>query len=173
MTSDPEIGTLMTGGSGTGTPRLAPITPADAPRLAAVHAAALDDLGQQPWPAAAFADLLALPTTLGLKITVEGELAAFLLAQVAAGEGEILTIATAPAFRRQGLARALIALLRDRCRRLQCRTLWLEVHAANTAARALYEQAGFAAKGQRLDYYQDVRTGGRHAAIIMQADVTD
>jgi ribosomal-protein-alanine N-acetyltransferase len=145
--------------------------PADAPALAALHVEAMAALGQEPWPAQAFTDLLELPATLGFKAVIGGETAAFILGQAAGGEGEILTLATALAFRRRGLAEALIGLLRAHCRGRQCSTLWLEVHATNRAAIALYEKSGFSAKGRRRGYYRDIRTGQRHTAIIMQCHV--
>jgi len=155
----------------TGDPRLMPLGPGDATALAGLHAEAMEATGQQPWPADAFADMLSLPATLGFKVETEGKLAAFVLAQAAGGEAEILAIATASAFRRQGLARALIDIVRQHCRQRRCTALWLEVHAANMAAIALYEKAGFAARGRRPDYYRDVRTGERHTAIIMHSHV--
>lgn len=161
----------MTSGSTTGDLQLMPLVIGDAEVLAALHVEALEAIGQQSWPAQAFVDMLLLPTTLGFKIEKAGEIAAFTLAQAVGGEAEILTIATAPAFRRQGLARTLIDILREQCRQRQCTVLWLEVHALNAAAIALYEKAGFLRKGLRPDYYRDMRTGERHTAIVMQCHV--
>lgn len=152
-------------------PELMPLTPADAPALATLHGEALAALGQQPWPAETFADLLELPTTLGFKVNVGGETAAFILAQAAGGEAEILTLATTRTHRRKGMARSLIDVVQDQCRIRNCTALWLEVHADNRSAIALYEQAGFCPKGQRPDYYRDMRTGKRHTAIVMQRHV--
>jgi len=161
----------MTLGPADPEPQWLALTPADAPALAALHAGAMAALGQEPWPARAFADLLELPTTLGFGARIGGETAAFILGQAAGGEAEILTLATAPPFRRRGLAEALIGLLRAQCRSRNCSALWLEVHTANRAAIALYEKSGFAARGRRPEYYRDIRTGERHAAIIMQCHV--
>jgi ribosomal-protein-alanine N-acetyltransferase len=152
-------------------PQWLPLVPADAPALAAVHAEAVAALGQAPWPARAFADLLELPTTLGFRAGIGGQTAAFILGQVVEGEAEVLTLATALPFRRQGLAEALIGLLRAQCRGRNCSVLWLEVHNANSAAIALYEKSGFSARGRRPEYYRDIRTGERHAAIIMRCHV--
>jgi ribosomal-protein-alanine N-acetyltransferase len=152
-------------------PQWLPLTVADAPALAALHAEAVAALGQEPWSAQAFADLLDLPATLGFKANIGGETAAFILGQAAGDDAEVLTLATALAFRRQGLAEGLIGLLRAHCRGRRCSALWLEVHAANSAAIALYKKSGFSVKGRRAQYYRDIRTGKRHAALIMRCHV--
>src|SRR5690606_3660568 len=115
----------MTLGPADPEPQWLALTPADAPALAALHAGAMAALGQEPWPARAFADLLELPATLGFGARIGGETAAFILGQAAGGEAEILTLATAPPFRRRGLAEALIGLLRAQCRSRNCSALWL------------------------------------------------
>jgi ribosomal-protein-alanine N-acetyltransferase len=158
----------MTSGAVTNEPQLAPLTRDDTPALEALHSEAMEALGQQPWPAQAFADLLELPTTIGFKITLGDRIAAFILAQAAGGEAEILTLATAQAFRRQGMAETLIEIVRGECKRRKCPIIWLEVHAANDAALALYQKVGFLPKGERPNYYQDVRTGKRYTAVVMQ-----
>ncbi|PHK94815.1 GNAT family N-acetyltransferase [Pseudoroseomonas rhizosphaerae] len=77
-----------------------------------------------------------------LVLRVEGQAAA--VGQVAA-DGRLLgffDIATAPAFRRQGLARRLLAAAAAWGRAQGGTTGWLQVSAANAPARALYEALG-------------------------------
>ena len=50
---------------------------------------------------------------------------------------------TAPAFRRRGVARALLADAEDHARRLGLGRVSLETEVDNDAARALYERCGF------------------------------
>ncbi len=57
-----------------------------------------------------------------------------------------------PKYRRRGVARALMADLVNACRRLQLRTVVLEVDEANTAAIALYEQCGFERAGTSVEF---------------------
>ena len=52
-------------------------------------------------------------------------------------------LGTAPAFRRRGVARALLAAAEDRARRLGLEPVSLETEVDNDAARALYERCGF------------------------------
>ena len=151
--------------------RMMAATVSDAADMAALHAVALKGLGQQPWPADAFADILTLPVTLGLKVVDDSRLIAFLLVQAAGGEADILTIVTAPDRRRQGLARRLMMALEDHCRDLRVNKISLEVHAENHAAAGLYAGVGFQVVGQRPNYYKDIRTGERHTAVLMQRHV--
>ncbi|MCU0226564.1 MAG: GNAT family N-acetyltransferase [Bryobacterales bacterium] len=103
-----------------------------------------------PWKAAALADyplLVALPPS-----GAQGFLAAAALARVLApGEAELLNIAVHSAFRRRGLAEALI-------RRLflfSPGNWFLEVRQSNASAIHLYEKIGFSRLGTRPRYYSD------------------
>lgn len=60
------------------------------------------------------------------------------------GEGFITDVAVLPPFRRCGIARMLLAHAEEEARQRRKRFLGLYVSAANTAARALYRQLGFA-----------------------------
>ena len=67
----------------------------------------------------------------------------------APGEREILYLETAPAFRRRGVAKRLLAaLVRD-----WEGTVFLEVRESNHAAIALYQGFGFTVAGKRPEYY--------------------
>lgn len=132
---------------------------ADAPALAALHAAALP--ANQAWGTDAIALLLALPGAFGFWRPHQG----FGLARVAADEAEILTLAVAPAARRQGLARALLAAMAARAAGAGAAALFLEVGVGNAAARALYVGAGFACVGRRARYYAD----GTDALLLRRA----
>lgn len=89
------------------------------------------------------------------------ESCAFLIAQVIPPEAEILIIAVDPDHRRQGHARALLAVLMQRVDRI-----FLDVRADNQAARALYQTTGFAETGRRRGYYSDF-DGTRVDAVTM------
>lgn len=69
---------------------------------------------------------------------------------VAENEFEILNLAVAPEFRRQGLGSALLEAARI------ARGAWfLEVRASNQAAQQFYRRAGFTVIGNRKKYYPD------------------
>lgn len=95
-----------------------------------------------------------------------GRLAAFLGAHVIADEAEIVNVATAPAYRRLGLAAALIEHLLHAHPGLA--QIFLEVRASNTAAQALYEKMGFSRYAVRRDYYENPMED----AILMRCQAT-
>jgi ribosomal-protein-alanine acetyltransferase len=75
------------------------------------------------------------------------------------GEREILNLAVDPAWRRQGIARALLDHEIGRGG-----TLFLEVRNSNAAAQSLYKSCGFIEIGRRDDYYQSPS----ETAIVMR-----
>jgi len=105
--------------------------------LAATHAAAF--AAERPWTAVEFAALLAQPTTV-----LTGEAESFLLGRVILDEAEILTLATAPAARRQGRARAALKAFLTAARARGATRAFLAVTEANAPARALYAGLGMA-----------------------------
>ena len=78
-------------------------------------------------------------------------------------EGQILNVATHPAWRRRGLADALLTALINEAEKKGLLTLSLEVRESNTAAIALYEKHGFAVAGKRPRFY----THPTEAALVM------
>jgi ribosomal-protein-alanine N-acetyltransferase len=122
--------------------------------LAATHSAAFTT--DRPWSAAEFAGLLAHPATI-----LTGDVRAFVIGRVILDEAEILTLATDPAHRRQGLARAALdAFLRSATARGASRA-FIEVAADNLPARALYASAGFSEIARRAAYYPVTPRSGR------------
>lgn len=77
-----------------------------------------------------------------------------LLAPAGSGQGDIQTIAVAPAARGMGLGRGLMHALITQARRRHVAELFLEVRADNAIARALYDSLGFRQIGVRRGYYQ-------------------
>jgi ribosomal-protein-alanine N-acetyltransferase len=77
-----------------------------------------------------------------------------LLAPRGAIEGDIQTIAVAPAARRSGLGRTLMLALIGEARKRGAREVFLEVRADNPGAQTLYRQLGFDEIGVRPRYYE-------------------
>jgi ribosomal-protein-alanine N-acetyltransferase len=127
--------------------------------LARLHAAAFVE--ERPWTAPEFAALLAGPGALLL-----GDDRAMLLARVAADEAEVLTLATDPAWRRQGLAGALLGRFHAEARARGAVRAFLEVAEDNVAARALYAGAGYSEAGRRRGYYRKA-SGGTVDALLL------
>jgi ribosomal-protein-alanine N-acetyltransferase len=70
-------------------------------------------------------------------------------------EAHIVTIATHPDFRRQGLGRRLLQAMIDKAIDAGALEITLEVRASNYAAQALYRSMGFVVVGVRKHYYHD------------------
>lgn len=140
-------------------------TPAQAPVLAGLHA----DCFEENWPADDLSRLMTLPGAIALlAFAPETERpAGFALARLAADEAEIITIGTAPAFRRRGIARRLVGRLAEMLVRTGARSLFIEVAARNDAAQSLYQALGFTAAGVRPGYYARP-DGGVEDAIVMR-----
>lgn len=84
-------------------------------------------------------------------------------------DGDIQTIATAPAVRGRGLGRRLMNTLVAEAGRRGVRAIFLEVRADNPVARQLYDSLGFTEIGLRLAYYQP----GSIDAVVMKLDMKD
>jgi [ribosomal protein S18]-alanine N-acetyltransferase len=89
----------------------------------------------------------------------------FVIARAASAEAEILTLAVDPAYRRQGLARALLMATVSRLRPAGVTQLFLEVECGNKAAEGLYRSFGAKPVGSRPAYYER----GTDAAIFSLA----
>lgn len=114
-----------------------------------------------PWSAAQFAQTLSCPHSL---LTTTDH--AFVLGQIIADEAEILALAADPEQQRKGEAsRALSAFHRQATARGVTR-VFLEVAAANDAARAFYSGHGYSGVGLRRDYYPRP-DGSRDDAVVM------
>ncbi len=131
----------------------------DPPTLAELHATAFE----HGWSAAEFVSLLQTPGTF-----VIAETHGFILARALAGEAEIVTLAVAPAARRQGLARRLVEAAVVQALALGAQALFLEVADDNIPALSLYRDFGFETVGRRRGYY--VRGGGEAPvdALVMR-----
>jgi [ribosomal protein S18]-alanine N-acetyltransferase len=95
------------------------------------------------------------------------QVAAYLSFHQAAGEMEVLNLATAPALRRQGLGRRLLGLVLQICRKMGIEHAYLEVRRSNAAALALYASFGFSQVGLRKGYYPD----NGEDAVLMRLDL--
>ena len=93
-----------------------------------------------------------------------------LLARLAAGEGEILTIAVARAYRRLGLGRDLMEAVLRELHAERAEALFLEVDENNRAAIALYRRLGFREVARRPAYYAH-EDGPKSAALVMRRDL--
>jgi ribosomal-protein-alanine N-acetyltransferase len=129
-----------------------PGQPRDLAEIAAIQTASP---GAAAWPAADY-------LLYDLRVAVcENRVAGFLAARtVAEGESEILNLAVAPEFRRQGCGRALMESFLRGVRG----AVFLEVRRSNSGAREFYKSMGFHELTLRQEYYSEPP----EAAIVMK-----
>jgi ribosomal-protein-alanine N-acetyltransferase len=77
----------------------------------------------------------------------------FLVAQHVAPEWELENIVVDPSARREGVGRRLLDALLAAAHETNSSGVFLEVRESNTAARTLYQSAGFEQAGRRKSYY--------------------
>ena len=131
--------------------KLQPMTMEYVPQVAALEKVCFST----PWSESSIGGELQNQWAIWL-VALEGDaLAGYLGVQYGPDGADIMTIATAPAFRGRGVGRALIAEMAARLKTMGLQWLTLEVRPSNTAALGLYEAMGFQQVGKRPRYYRD------------------
>ncbi|MEJ6399040.1 GNAT family N-acetyltransferase [Yoonia sp. 208BN28-4] len=122
--------------------------------LAATHHAAFGE--NDAWSASAFRSLIAQN---GMILC--GDVRSFVLGRVTVDEAEIITVATDPAYQRQGLGAATLTAFETSAKAQGATRVFLEVAADNDPAIALYNKQKYTPVGLRQNYY--ARTNGPNA----------
>ena len=147
--------------------QLRPMGAADAEAASDLEARCFAGAGHTPWTPTMFLEELAEGVAAPRSWWVahdDGELIGIAGGMVVDCDVQILDVAVDASYRRQGIARKLLAHVSYDAQMLGCKTASLEVEADNAAARALYEALGFAEAGVRRGYY-----GAGRDAIVMSA----
>ena len=118
-------------------------------QIAALEAACFSD----PWPESILQQELENPLSLWLCAMDGDTIAGYVGSQTVLGEADMMNLAVSPAYRRQGVAAALISALMTRAEKLNLAFVTLEVRAGNEPAKALYAKHGFVPVGRRKNYY--------------------
>lgn len=152
--------------------RLQTAGPADVPVVAALQQGCFPE---DPWGTGSIASLMGQPgffSVLALREDAEeDDPVGFLLARVAADDGEIIAVGVRPDARGLGIGRRLVAAALNGARALGATALFLEVAEDNDAAQFLYKSCGFFPVGRRPGYYR--RADGRVAALVLRYSYTD
>ena len=107
-----------------------------------------------PWSENSIRSELENPWAIWLVARDDATLAGYIGVQYGPDGGDILTIATDPACRGRGVAKALILHMVQLLREKDLSWLTLEVRPSNHAALSLYESMGFRQVGRRKNYYR-------------------
>ena len=122
-----------------------------------------------PWSRSMFDAELRKPSSLALgAFTADDELLGYAFVSRYVDAWHVMNVAVATAYRRRGIASALLERLFDVTATDPKRGYTLEVRVSNTGAIRLYEQLGFEARGIRRGYYTD----NREDALIMWREPT-
>lgn len=126
-----------------------PMTAAHIEAVAALEAQCFS----RPWSAAALEEALCNPAAHFFVATAGEGVAGYIGLYAVLDEGAIANVAVCPAWRRQGVASALLRRAAAWGAENGLHRLTLEVRAGNAAAIALYERAGFVCDGVRPRFY--------------------
>ena len=107
------------------------------------------------WPAEQFRGEIGKPTRFFLIAESEQEIIAYAGAFLpnAGGEGDIMTIAVKPEFRRKGIAKELISRMESWAKARGAIAMMLEVDVTNDSAISLYKNIGYETLNIRKNYY--------------------
>ena len=131
---------------------------------------AFDERFGEAWTRSQCAGILPMPgVQLVLARDGAGGLAGFSLFRTIADEAELLLLAVAPDYRRQGIGRRLLDHFIDRARDCGAGRVHLEVREGNPAV-IMYREAGFNFAGRRRKYYRG-RFGGEFDALTLSLDL--
>jgi [ribosomal protein S18]-alanine N-acetyltransferase len=120
-----------------------------------------------PWSRSMFAAELRKPGSLALGAFLEdGPIVGYAFVSRYVDAWHVMNIAVEPAYRRRGIATALLQRVLDVTGGDPRRGHTLEVRVSNVGAIRLYERLGFQSRGIRRGYYTD----NREDALIMWRD---
>lgn len=109
-----------------------------------------------PWPERSFRfELTANPASRCWVAEFDGKIVGMIVVWLIIDEAHVATLATHPEFRRQGIAKKLLAhalrLMMDE----GAHSSFLEVRESNFAAQEMYRKFGYEESGRRPHYYRD------------------
>jgi ribosomal-protein-alanine N-acetyltransferase len=141
--------------------RFRAMTPFDLPGVASVEKASY----QFPWSEGIFRDCLRVGYLCRIA-EYEGDVVAYGIVAMGAGEAHILNLCVAERVRGRGVGRQMLMLLIERSRQAAMQDVFLEVRPSNLHAISLYQSVGFVEVGRRRGYYQAV--DGREDALVLK-----
>ena len=124
---------------------------ADIPQLAELEKLCFSD----PWSVSAFTYELKNPLSLWLVAAQQDKVLGYVGSQTVMDESDMMNIAVAAEYRRQGIGGQLVKELIGQLAERGSKSLSLEVRVSNESAIALYNKLGFQQVGRRPGYYRN------------------
>lgn len=135
----------------------------DLPDVAEIERKCFND----PWSESALADSLDDPCARMMVALYGGAVCGYVCIMLTDDNGYIPRVCVRPAYRRRGVATALMDAAEAAAKVFGCTAVTLEVRESNSAAIALYESLGFYPLGKRPGFYTDPI----EAAVVMTKPV--
>jgi ribosomal-protein-alanine N-acetyltransferase len=142
------------------------MTPGDVPAVGAMERAAYPF----PWSEGIFRDCIRVGYLCRVA-DLEGEIVAYGIVAMGAGEAHILNLCVRGDLRSRGVGRQMLMLLLERARDAGVADAFLEVRPSNGLAISLYQSVGFTQVGLRKGYYQAEQ--GREDALVLKLVLAD
>lgn len=120
-----------------------------------------------PWSESALADSLDDPCARMMVALYGGAVCGYICLMLTDDNGYIPRVCVRPAYRRRGVATALMDAAETAAKVFGCTSITLEVRESNSAAIALYESLGYYPLGKRPGFYTDPI----EAAVVMTKPV--
>ena len=150
--------------------QLTPGTARDLDCVVAVMGSAFDERFGEAWTRSQCAGILPMPgVNLVLARIGDGDAAGFSLFRTISCDAELLLLAVAPQYRRQGIGKVLLDQFIQEARESGSSKIHLEVRDGNPAV-SMYQAAGFCCVGRRRKYYRG-RTGGEFDALTFSMSI--
>ena len=122
-----------------------------------------------PWSLRSITSELSNPLSLWIVAEENGTVTGYVGSQSVLGEADMMNLAVAPTFRRQGVGRKLVQTLVEQLNKKGSHILILEVRASNEPAISLYNELGFVQVGRRPNYYMHPKED----ALILRKEWSD
>jgi ribosomal-protein-alanine N-acetyltransferase len=120
-----------------------------------------------PWPERSFRfELTDNPASRCWVAEIDGRIVGMIVVWLLMGEAHVATLAAHPNYRRQGIAKKLLAHTLQYLTGEGAQSSFLEVRAGNVAAQEMYRKFGYKESGRRRHYYKD----NDEDAILMKLD---
>lgn len=119
------------------------------------------------WNGEAFTGFFSVHNTHAVIAERGGDKVGMVVFRLTPDEAEIITLAVLPAWRRQGIGRALLEKAMKEAASVGLKTMFLDVEAENEAALRLYEAHGFIQINRRKQYYRQ-RDGSFRDALVLR-----